>query len=955
MFQLKLSQVQRLKKCLASTFVLMFAVFGAQALSAEELAWGANTKSYTLGDGDTLTIAEETTIDSSYSFSGAGTITLSTAKIDLNYLMTNLPFQNFTGIVRLTDGVNLSWRGNSFAESNLSIFGQAQKIIFNGATLTGFWGSNNQKFPCAIEVEGENTINNTSASSLSGVNLTFQGGITGSGTLTLNQRERAVRFEGDLSNFKGKIVIPNTSKGNYGGVYIQGNASTGGSALDFESTNVNRLYIFTDANTTTSFGRLCVLEPTPVIDMKSAGCTVKVGSKSGSVSEIRVPFVVNALTLQKVGADSSLILGNTVTFLSGSNLKVDEGTLVLDGLDLTQNLTTTFAAESTTQISAAGATIPVGTSFGRLELAEGAQLSLPAGAWSADEKVLLFSFTKKPESQSFTYENVKILGNATKYTISEEELESGATGVYLQMQVPNLTWNGGPDASWTDANVWLNGDTPATFDAGDSVTLTDGQVIRLTKPVRVANLISSGAVTLIGEDTARLEADGFTQNGQLTLQGTLTLGAVFDSNGSYVIPKGSHVTLARAQKLSQNNGVFTFSGAGELIFDGAQIGENERYELNYDLTPDAPFATFAGTVTFKNNVSIYYHRSFGDYTDNNQPAIFGRAKMNLQGFTIEGFYGANNVYIADGLVIEGENKVLNYHDSGGGSPVNFMIECPVTGAGTFTIDQPWHSGRGFKLLSSADLTAFTGTITVNNGGWASIETEKGTGPQVDWNLGLIDHLDLTGNDRTYQFGSVYYPRDNGSNTGKIMVKGQRTVVEIGTKANTESLIIPPFQGNALTLKKVGETSSLTLGRYVSFPSDSAIQATEGVLRVNTPSLETPISVSQGAFIGGTGSVAQVTFESGAGVEASATAEKILSITDDVQLVHPVIRLTGELDPKATYPLLIAGQGSTVSLATFQTDATWTKGHWAAKWVAQEDGTSLLEGSFRPTGFMVILR
>ncbi len=954
MLQHSLLKVQNLKKVFSRALTLICAVLGVNALFAEELTWNANTKIYTLGEDDTLTIAEAATIDSSYSFSGTGTITLSTAKIDLNYLMSTIPFKDFTGTVRLTDGANVTWWSNAFAESDLSIFGGAQKVVLSGATLNGFGGANNQRFPCAIEIEGENRINNTSASSDHGVNLLFSGAFKGSGTLTFVQHDRWIRFTGDLSQFSGKIIIPNEGWGKNGGIFIQDNASAGSDGLDFEAMSLNRFYIFTDANTTTTFGRLSVLEPTPVIDIKSAGCTVKVGSKSGSSSEIRVPFVVNSVTLQKVGADSSLILGDKVTFLPNSTLKVDEGTIILDGMDLTQNLTSTFAAETTTKITANGATIPVGTVFGRLEMEQGAQISIPAGAWSDTEKVLLFTYTAKPEGLSFTSDNIKILGNITKYVLSEEVMESGATGVYLQMQVPTLTWNGGENASWTDANVWLNGDTPTTFENGDSVTIPAGQVVRITEPVRVSNFTSSGAVTLVGEGTARLDANSSSQKGQLTLQGTLTFAAIFDTEGSYVIPEGSQVTLARAQIFGQNNGVFTFTGSGELIFDGDEIGENERYELNYDLTPNAPFGTFSGMVTLKNNVKILYKRTLGAYTDGNQPAIFGRAKMNLQGAEIEGFEQANNVYVADGLVVSGENTILNRRSTSG-IPVNFMIECPLTGDGTFKIDQPWHISRGFKFRSLVDLTAFTGIIEVLNGGWASIEAEKGTGPQTTWKLGAIDHLSLTGNNRTFKFGAIDFPRDNAQNTGKISVEGSGTTIEIGEKANSASLIIPPFQGKALTLKKVGATSSLTLGKLVSFPADSSIQTLAGVLRMNTQSCDTPITVSQGAFIGGTGMVTKVTFNSGAGLEASATAEKVLTVTEAVQLDNPVIRLTGELDAKATYPLLIAGEGSTVSHATFETDTEWTRGHWVAKWVAQEDGTSQLEGSFKPTGFMVIIR
>ncbi|MGN0854006.1 MAG: hypothetical protein ACI4R9_00635 [Kiritimatiellia bacterium] len=934
---------------------------------AGDIAWNPETKAYEIPAGDTLTIATDAEITSDYTFTGEGKIVLTSAKIDLNYPMDAIPFAGFTGTIELTGGANVAWGwAAAFTESKdgSSILGKPAKIVFNGMTLTGFWRSNNTAFNSEIEIRGDaNTLNNTAADSLAGVNLTLKK-LSGDGTLNLVTQDRWVKFTGDLSEFTGSILIPENPNGNSAGIFFQDEAATGNSQMLLEYAKKDkRLYFYLDADQTIELGALRVFAPAPGIDIKSSGCTVKVGGRAASASEIGVPFIVNAVTLQKVGADSSLKLDGNVSFLSGSKLLLDEGTLILDGMDLTQNLTSTFASGTLVQVTANGAKVPRGTAFGKIELAAGAIVAVPGeSTWGDNEKVALFTYADKAEGLTFSAENVKPGIASPRYTIIDDE---AAKTVYCQLNVPTLTWNGGTDALWTDENVWLNGETPATFTEGDSVQLTDGQSVRLDTSVVVRRLSMTGEVTIqaVGE-AARLEVATFEQSGTLTLSGRLALDALLDADGAYAIPADSRVTLARAQAIGQNSGVFAFTGAGELVFDGAQIGSDERFELNYALTSDNPFSAFEGTVCLTNDVYVLYKRTLGDYTDTN-PRLFGTAVLDVAGMTIEGFYQANNVRIRDLVVRDGKNLISNQRSTGG-TPANFIFERKISGDGTIEVDQPWNSGRGVKFQNDADLTEFTGAVKMSGSGWASVETQKGTGPSVSWDLGEFDHLWITGQGQTLQFGSINFPRYLPSNQGYFQVGASGMTLEIGGKANSESLFNPPFTGNAFTLKKVGETSSLTMGKLVTMIDGSSVDVVAGRLILNAGRYvnaevatdspwATPITVRAGAFLAGTGWAQSVTFEPGAGVDTSVSDAEKLTIADPITLSGGTIRLRGTLDSAQTYPVLIAGTGSTASKMKVETDEIWAKGTWSVRWTDLEDGTRQLVAGFNPAGLTIIVR
>ena len=249
------------------------------------------------------------------------------------------PLQNYTGrlVIENASVAGLfTLHGSSESDKRLYGFGEKTTLELSNATVTKVSadsnGTNNDSLP-AIEVSAStgNKINNANARSQNGCNLSFPKSISGNGSLEIYSEDRWVKFSGNNAGFSGNLIISGKTKNNSSpGTWFE-NADAGGEDMYFIHTrsgyngNACRIYLNHDTGTTIKFGAFEAVADTE-IDVVKGGAKLEVGARTGTDSRIDVPFLTNAIQVDKVGS-TKLTFGPNVSMIEGSTVNVKGGTL----------------------------------------------------------------------------------------------------------------------------------------------------------------------------------------------------------------------------------------------------------------------------------------------------------------------------------------------------------------------------------------------------------------------------------------------------------------------------------------------------------------------------------------------------------------------------------------------------------------------------------------------------
>lgn len=929
------------------TLAATCAVLSTTALWATESTWDSSQTSWSLESGDTLTISSDATIDSTYSFTGSGTVDVTGGTLTLSYqpLTAGDPFRSFKGSLVLESGTSLTGDFTIHGEgkdgqANYNL-GENMTLVMKGATVNRLSatsnGTNNGYLPM-VEVESgtENTINNTRARSgnNNGIHLTFGKGIKGAGKLTVNSASRKVALAGDNSEFTGELVV---SGGAGDGLWFSGTA-TGNAAASFTHTRSERIYFDHENGDSTTFelGALIATGDTTYLDVVKSGTTLKIGGRSGTNSEITAPFVSNAVTINKVGSSTSLTLGSAVEFVATSSLDVDEGTVILDGCDIS-GVTTDFASGTTLKVTSNGGTAAVGTAFGNLDLSDGALSIVADSSWTTGNTYNLFTVSGEVDGDVTTNVEVTGLTGNSYATVANDNGTIKAT-----ITQPTLTWNG-TGTNWTDANAWTCGDATYTFKDGDVVTIPGNSTIALASDVVPGSVTVSGSVTLSGMGTITVDSfDGAgsltVDSGEVRLDGTLNVPLAISSDATVALGTQTLTNVGKAN-------VPYITGSGTLLVSNATVTVTHHEQSNL-------FTGFDGDVKFASGGLLEYLPLTSDgSTQESNSYPLGKGTLIFAGGALRGFSGTNarnNITLANAIsVVADTYSAITNNAARSDGYCNFTLSGKFTGSGELEMWQGWKSSRSRTI--AGDFSDFEGTIHLTEGANTYITSAMTDGAKANWDIGkTADRLVLqTPANGTVKFGGLTYTRNDANYTG-FVVDYTGVTIEIG-EANVSSVLNSAFKDSNckdVTIVKKG-TDTLTFDTGFAMKSaDSTVIVSNGTLEVNCETaLVAPVTVVAGATLTGTGKVSSVTFESGAIVDlgitsATSTESTITGLTltsrptlTDVTLANANVlssgawKLTAE-ESDGAYVLtatfdansIAPGQSVTVTTATTEEEA-----------------------------------
>ncbi len=255
------------------------------------------------------------------SFSGYGTLSLSGGSFSV-WIPT--PFGSFNdgafkGVLELCAGVSL--------EDHNGGLGSAQ-VRMKGASLR-FGHDNTDGTKCWNDFEiFEGTSNTVYANK---ANMFMYGQFSGDGEVTMRTNgERGPRPSGDNSQFAGVFTLKHVSDQADTGFH-GANATSAAGKWIIDTDNGNRVVDFADAqNETFHVGELYQPVASTSLRVTETGTGIVVGERSGGESVINGPFIGNAFSFTKVGADSWLKLGTTFQMVDGSTLTVSAGGLAFN-------------------------------------------------------------------------------------------------------------------------------------------------------------------------------------------------------------------------------------------------------------------------------------------------------------------------------------------------------------------------------------------------------------------------------------------------------------------------------------------------------------------------------------------------------------------------------------------------------------------------------------------------
>ena len=270
------------------------------------------------------------------------------------------------------------------------------------------------------------------------------------------------------------------------------------------------------------------------------------------------------------------------------------------------------------------------------------------------------------------------------------------------------------------------------------------------------------------------------------------------------------------------NGDYTFTGTGTIKQTAGEL------KLSYTpLTAGYPFINFAGRIVIENatlNGDLGLHGEGKGGQANH--CIGENSTLVLKNATFNPICRQSaNTYLAS-LVIEpgangeGSKLVNTVCRSGSGHGAHVTVTGAISGSGDLDFE-----GASRKFELQGDNSGYSGEMYVHGtrGDGFSFRYAQAGSAAASFVHDRTECVYIYANtNEEIALGAF----SNGVHTAAIDIASRGPVVKIGAREGTDSYISVPFITNPVTLKKVGDETTLTLAEGVAFRNDSILDLTE---------------------------------------------------------------------------------------------------------------------------------
>ncbi|WP_374562614.1 putative Ig domain-containing protein [Ideonella sp.] len=851
----------------------------------------ADTATVALSSGTTLSLSNNETIGA---LSGAGSVSLSSNTLTVSQSTDT----TLSGAISGTGGLTKAGSG-TLTLSGSNTYTGATTVSAGGLTLGAVGGTLADSTAVTVAsgatltlgddetiavLSGAGTVavgSHVLTVGINGDSSTFSGGITGSGTLTLDG-SGTLTLSGTNSAQSwalnvlsgGTVAIAGDANLGTGTVQLNGGtlSVTGDTTVDNTVTlGVN------DGSVSVGSGRAVSLSGA----IGGTGSLVKTGSGSLTLSgsnNYSGTTTVSAGTLA-VASDGNLGAGS-LALSAGSTLQVTGATTIDNAISLGGSATLLIDAAVTASgaISGSGSLTKAGS--GNLTLSSGSSnyaggTTLSAGTVTAQNSASLGSGSITFDGGALTVDS----GASPTFSNSVAMASSGTLNLTSGTQA---TFSGAFSGTGALAVIGVAGGAAEVLTLGNTGNSTawSGTLAATDATLQFAgdNQLASGAITLNGGAQLTSTASTTVDNaiaiaGAATLYastGTLTLTGVVSGSGALTTGGGAGASV-RLSGSNTHSGSVSVTSATLSVSGGAALGDASAVTLSNGSTLDLQSNETIGSLAAAsgNAVSLGSSRLTvgGDNTSTSYSgSISGTGGLTKTGSGTWTLGGTNTAsgsidISAGGLTVSGGSAI------GNSSSVTVASGATLTLAASETIGSL--AGAGAVVLGSSTLSAggnntsttFSGTI---NG--SGNLTKSGTGKlTLSGSNGYTGTTTVTGSGGTL---SVTDASNISTNTitlgsgGALEVTGSNvTLVNAftidtggGTISNDNALALTGVMSgvSGASFNKAG-TGVLTMSAANTLPGDVVVQA--GTLNLTGSLTATnAVSVLSGATLAGSGSI-----------------------------------------------------------------------------------------------------
>lgn len=289
--------------------------------------------------------------------------------------------------------------------------------------------------------------------------------------------------------------------------------------------------------------------------------------------------------------------------------------------------------------------------------------------------------------------------------------------------------------------------------------------------------------------------------------------------------------------------VITFSANqtinGDCSFTGSGTIRQTAGTLKLSYTPLAagyPFIDFAGRIVIENATLNGDFGLHGEGRNGQANHSLGEnTTLVLKNATFSPLaQGSNNTYLPTVVVNRGDNGEGSKLDNTVCRSANAGAHVTMTGSLSGDGDLAFE-GRSRKFELQGDNAGYSGELTVTGLAGDGFHFRNATSGSAAASFvhnrpeRIYIHART---DETIAFGAL----TTGEKTDKIDIVNRGPVIEIGARVGADSTITVPFWTNPPTVRKVGESTTLTLTDAVTFPNDAILEAKAGTVQASACNL-----------------------------------------------------------------------------------------------------------------------
>lgn len=670
-----------------------------------------NTQAGMLDSSSTNNNGGNQTLDASGSVT-LGKINTSTASNSSNSKAGSLNSTSGNNTINLTGDINTS-----------ATQGQGSNVNFNANVILG----------------GDNVTLTTTGNNSSG-NVTFNGTVNGSQSLTLQTGEGNVTFNqavGDsiplqtLTINSGNVVTESTVTVENGGINITATQDvTFGDRVTVN--NNSSVEVVADGEITTQ-------------DMISHGGGISLTSNTGNINI--TAGILNSSSTTANGGDINLNAANNLTVgaintRTESNLETSQaGTLTLAGnqITLTNNIDTSATQGSGNNITFNSPVI--------LDV-DSVTLTTSGSAESGN-----ITFNNTVDSNTLGNSNLTIQAGTGTVTVNET---IGGTNTLNGLTVNSGDINSNANIKVEAEGVNLN--SQGTVNLTEPITVNHTGIININaeNKITTADLTTEGQAINLSSNTGNIDSSS----------GTINTSSNNSDGGHINITTTAPVILGEMNTSSQTNQAGTLTVSGEKIAltgnintsgnsgRGSNLTFNHPVEVNQPITLNTSGTSRSGNITFNNTVNSIPVNNNGLTVQAGEGDVRFNNSVNVGGLDITG----GIVNSSSALNVDTGNLKINSSDSVTlsqdiNTTNNSFVE--ITATNNIVTGNITTNGQAITLNSvNGNITTNPGilnTSSVNNGGNITLNT-PGT-----LNLGGVNTSTLNGQAGSLSFNTANNP------------------------------------------------------------------------------------------------------------------------------------------------------------------------------------------------------